>query len=222
MIMVADSGIGISSAVRPYIFEAFFTIKGVDGSGLGLAQVYGIIKRHGGEVALESQAGNGTSFMLYLPPIAADVPIQPESLSAQVQEKTDPQSAKPHPLGDQEAILLVEDNATLRLTMSKMLTLIGYRVLDAADGVQAIKLYQQHSDQIALVITDLTMPNMSGIELVVALRELNPTLNVIMMTGYQPDFASKSQLGSGETIWLQKPIPLQLLRQTVRQLIGVA
>ena len=216
MLIVTDSGPGIAPAVLPHIFEPFFTTRAPQGTGLGLAQVHGIIKQHGGEIEVVTELGKGTSFILYLPRLTgAVVPSVAPVLPTQDETAQNALPAK----GDGATLLIVDDNELVVNMLTDLLGLVGYQTFSALDGAAALKLYQQHRHEIALVLTDLTMPQMSGIELTNALRALNPQVKVIIATGYQPDAVIKSQLSGGEVTWLQKPLDLDQLQATIRQLI---
>ncbi len=226
MLIVTDNGPGIAPEVLPHIFEPFFTTHAPQGSGLGLAQVYGIIKQHGGEIEVVTELGKGTSFILYLPRLAdavvpgvvvgAVVPGASPMVSAQAAIAV---SALPA-TGNHATLLVVDDNEMVVNMLTDLLGMLDYQVFSALAGDEALKLYQQHRHEIALVLTDLTMPQMSGIMLTNALRALNPHVKVIIATGYQPDAVIKSQLQGGEVTWLQKPIDIALLQQTINGLIA--
>lgn len=215
-IIVADNGPGIAPEVLPHIFEPFFTTHAPQGSGLGLAQVQGIIKQHGGEIEVVTQLGQGTSFILYLPRLAPTVQPRP-SPTFPAPEKT--ATIPLQPTGNRETLLLVDDNEMVVNMLAELLGVMGYQIVTAPDGGTALKRYQQHRHEIALVITDLTMPQMNGIELTNALRALDPQVKVMIVTGYQPDATTKKQLQGGEVRWLQKPIDINLLLQALTELI---
>lgn len=168
---VADTGIGMSEEVQAHLFEPFFTTKEVgQGTGLGLAQVFGIVRHHEGYVGVETEVHRGTTFRIYLPASKAEEEnIEPKAQSA--------------PAGHGETILLVEDNAQLRTAGQDMLALLGYRALIAKDGEEALAVYEANRE-IALVITDIVMPKMGGKELMQALRKITPDLKALAITGY--------------------------------------
>jgi signal transduction histidine kinase/ActR/RegA family two-component response regulator len=207
---VSDTGTGIPLEVRPRIFEPFFTTKEVGrGTGLGLAQVYGIVKQHEGHVELETHEGKGTTFILYFPALAS----RPE-LPAQV-------TAEEVPHGHGEMILLVEDDpAVLRVTKS-MLEYLGYQVLAATNGREALAVYQGHKDEIVLVMTDATMPEIGGVALTKALHEQEIGLKTLILSGYplESEQEARELLAQGSVDWLQKPLNLAQLAQAVSQLL---
>ena len=206
---ITDTGIGIPTDQLPHLFEPFFTTKEVGrGTGLGLAQVYGIIKQHDGFIDVKTSPEQGTTFIIFLPAIAGLIaPISASSQSAPV-------------TGHNEMILLVEDNETVRHVTKAMLTYLGYQVMTVADGLAALKLYQQQSQHIDLVITDLTMPQMDGLALAEALRAENAALKIIALTGYPIKNKMQELKAQGITRWLQKPVKLEQLARVVHQTLN--
>lgn len=202
---VADQGSGIAPEHVPHLFEPFFTTKDPGkGTGLGLAQVYGLVKQIGGFIDVASAIGGGATFTAYLPVVHG----RPEDSEADVDQE---------PLqGQAETILLVEDEESVREVVTWELTGIGYRVLAAANGEEAMALYEQHKGEVALVLLDLLMPGIGGAELYYALRQHDPELAVIVLSGYPQDLGAGSDL---EEIveWLQKPISLGKLTRSVDQ-----
>jgi PAS domain S-box-containing protein len=203
---VTDTGTGIDPEILPRIFEPFFTTKEPGkGTGLGLSTVFGIVKQHGGFVKVESEPGHGTTFNVFLPASAADS----ESLV---------RMADPKPCSGTETILLVEDDEAVRTLMRAVLAGHGYQVLEATSGVQAVKLWQEHREAVALLLTDLVMPDgISGQELAVQLAVDKPQLKVIFASGYNGEVArNQVELKAGEN-FLQKPFPPDQLLETVRR-----
>ncbi|MES2693840.1 MAG: response regulator [Verrucomicrobiota bacterium] len=171
-ISVIDNGTGIPPAIVDRIFDPFFTTKASGkGTGLGLSMVAGILKSHGGCVQVESELGNGSAFHLFFP-------AMPESTPAVIQ---DPPAAPAR--GQGEAILLVDDEPVVRETLQFLLERAGYRVFAAGDGGSGIRLYDQHAAEIALLITDMMLPDMIGTEVVKTLRRRSPALPVIAISG---------------------------------------
>ena len=204
---VADNGTGIPADVLPHIFEPFYTTKAPGaGSGLGLAQVYGIIKQHNGHIHVETKDGQGTTFTIYLPALA--IPRPARTLSAELQDR---------PGGAGETILLVEDNPTARMAIAESLELLNYRVLSAANGREALTLYEEHAtgsgQAIALVLSDLVMPEMGGAALAHALQEQTCAAPIIVMTGHPLENAVEELKAAGVTAWLRKPIDIDQLAQ---------
>jgi two-component system cell cycle sensor histidine kinase/response regulator CckA len=205
---VTDSGPGIKPDVMPHIFEPFFTTKSpAQASGLGLAQVYGIVQQHHGHIDVVSPKDGGTTFSLYWPAHAAAVaPVVPA-------EEADAGR------GSGETILVVEDNEATRASVSEILISLGYRVLQASDGRQALEVHAREAGQIDLVLSDLVMPGMGGSELVRALEAKAPELRILLMTGY-PLGGTRELLESGTVHWLQKPLTMTKLARAVREALG--
>jgi PAS domain S-box-containing protein len=203
---VSDTGCGIPRENLSKIFEPFFTTKDTGkGTGLGLATVFGIVQQHKGWVNVYSEVGRGTTFRIYLPRL--------EKMSEQKTEQPVLTAMR----GGSETILLVEDDAFLRASVRKALTQLGYRVLEAVNGVEALDVWNQHSDEIDLLLTDLVMPGgISGIELSGQLLELEPKLKVIYASGYSAEVASKDFHLEEGVNFLTKPFQAQKLAQTIR------
>ena len=201
---VSDTGCGMPPEVLARLYEPFFTTRARgEGTGLGLAQVYGIVKQHGGEIVAESEAGKGTRFTIYLPLIATEeAHAQPEEMDL--------------PKGRGETILVVEDESSVRTILKAMIELLDYRALTAANGREALDVYRAHQNEIAAVLTDLVMPEMGGVALCQALREINPDLSVLVMTGYAAE-DSASLLREGVSGLLHKPMVLEEVAQALRQ-----
>ncbi|HEX7653884.1 MAG TPA: ATP-binding protein, partial [Verrucomicrobiae bacterium] len=196
-LLVSDSGTGMPPEVKARIFEPFFTTKGEGkGTGIGLATVVRILKAHGGFLRLESEVGQGTSFELFLP-------------CTQVEDaavKADDGGALPR--GQGEWILLAEDEQSLRELITAELTEFGYQVITAGDGAEALRLYRERSTEIRLVITDASMPLLSGPQLIKELRQLNPRLPIILASG-------EDHPGLEQVVCLAKPFELAGLLQAV-------
>ncbi len=204
VLSISDTGVGIPPEMMPHIFEPFFTTKEVgEGTGLGLAQVYGIVKQHEGYIDVESRVGEGTTFTLYLPALSQPQQATHEAMTEKI----------PH--GQGELVLVVEDDPTVLDVAQAMLERLGYRVLTAANGRKALAVHDQHQDDIALVLTDVTMPEMGGMALSRALRAKNPQVKIVAITGYPLEAEDKEWLAQGIEAWLQKPLSFEQLAQTV-------
>ncbi len=200
---VADTGVGMTEEVRAHLFEPFFTTKEEgEGTGLGLAQVFGIIQLHAGYIDVETTVGQGTTFYIYLP------------ASVATEETTE--IAATAPTGQGETLLLVEDNAKLREAVESMLTDLGYRVLTAANGREALTLCQVEDD-VALLITDLVMPNMGGKALMQVLRRRIPHLRALAMTGYTTEESIQSLQAAGFMQVIRKPFDADALAQAIQR-----
>jgi nitrogen-specific signal transduction histidine kinase/CheY-like chemotaxis protein len=200
LLTVSDTGGGIPAENLARIFEPFFTTKEIGkGTGLGLSTVLGIVKSHGGFVTVYSELQRGTVFKVYLP---AD-------LASAASSATAPPVA---PRGRQELILIVDDEASIRISMQRMLEAHNYRVLAAANGEEALKHLVFHRDRIKLVFTDLMMPGMNGLELIRALRHLEPHMKIIAASGLHDRERQEELAGLGIHEMLAKPFtPLAAL-----------
>jgi len=207
VLSVTDTGQGMEEETLRQIFEPFYTTKGVGkGTGLGLATVYGIVKQNQGEVEVSSRPGVGTTFRIYLP---------------QVEPPAEPAAAGPRPERRRECagtILLVEDEDAVRKLLRKCLVQRGYRIVEAATPDEALRLFSVHED-IDLLLTDVVMPNMSGRQLADQLRQRQPSLKVLFISGYNnDDWIAPGGLPPG-TAFLAKPLTPSLLAAKVREVI---
>jgi len=204
----SDTGTGILPDDLDHIFDPFFTTKSPDkGSGLGLAQVYGIIRQHGGYIDVYSEVEKGTTFTIYLPvvEIADETPAGTNGSRAT--------------RSGRETILLVEDNAPLREAISDSTRELNYRVLTAEDGAEALDLYTQHRQEIALVISDMVMPEMGGKALMRALREQRADVKMILFSGYPLASGDKAYLEASGIRWLQKPFTAGELSTLIEEIL---
>ena len=204
---VSDTGFGIPPEVLPRIFEPFFTTKDIGkGTGLGLATVFGIVQQHQGWINVYSEVGRGTTFRIYLPRLAAK--SGPDSGPSELADAR----------GGRETILLVEDEGTLRASMRKALSQLGYRVLESVSGVEAQQVWEQHRHEIDLLLTDLVMPGgLSGKELAERFSKDKPKLKVICTSGYSVEMAARDFPLEEGVNFLAKPFGARKLAQTVRE-----
>jgi PAS domain S-box-containing protein len=204
-----DSGRGLDESARERVFEPYFSLKkpGTFG-GLGLSTVYGIVKQNQGEVEVSSPPGAGSTFRILLPVAAA-----PGARSAA------PASATRFRRGS-ETILLVEDEEAVRGLVSSMLQSQGYRVLEAEHAARALEVFEQHEQEIQLLLTDVIMPRMSGHELAGRLRTKSPALKVVYMSGYTDDIVAREGLVFENTVLLHKPFTLEGLMGKLREAFG--
>jgi two-component system, cell cycle sensor histidine kinase and response regulator CckA len=207
LLTVSDTGCGMDKATLSRMFEPFFSTKPVGkGTGLGLAMIYGSLKASGGHVAVESEVGRGTTFHLFLPSVA-----EPETAAA-------PRSQFSAILGS-ETVLIVEDEAGVRKLARQALESRGYRVLEAPDGVQALRLCEGHSGQIDLLLSDVVMPNMSGRDLGEKFTRLSPHTKVIFTSGYTDDAVVRHGVYRAESDFIQKPFTVNGLLNKVREVL---
>jgi two-component system cell cycle sensor histidine kinase/response regulator CckA len=193
-IRVADTGQGIPPEILAHIWEPFFTTKPVgQGTGLGLSQVYGIIKQHGGSIDVVSQVGEGARFNIYLP--ALTVPSD-ESMGTDTPARFD---------GTGKTVLVAEDDQVTREALQSLLKVYNFWVLTATNGAEAIRIYKQMGKVITMVVTDLVMPEVGGMELYQALREQQPDVKVLFITGHPLDENNRALLEKGNVHWVQKP-----------------
>jgi CheY-like chemotaxis protein len=204
---VTDTGTGIPESARAHIFEPFFTTKDVGrGTGLGLATVDGIVRQSGGGIALKSTEGRGSTFTVYLPR-ATDSAAEATPAKAEF-VRTEHEPCLP----DREVVLVVDDEDDVRKLLIDVLRIGSFRVIEARDGEQALKLAAAQSGPIALLVTDIVMPGLSGMELADALRERNPALKVLFMSGYA-ERERVRQLHDNEQ-FIPKPfLPAELFRR---------
>ncbi len=209
MISVSDTGIGMDEQTRRKIFEPFFTTKEQGkGTGLGLATVYGIVKSHNGFIDVYSEPDNGTTFKIYFPVVR-----QAEGLN-------EPEQQKPIPLkGGTETILLAEDDLSLRKLTSTILGHMGYTVIEAADGNEAVARFIENRDAVRLVILDGIMPGMNGKEVYKEITALSPNMRSIFMSGYAEDIFTKDGIPVHEEDFLQKPVKPSELLNKVREVL---
>jgi PAS domain S-box-containing protein len=209
MLVVTDTGQGMDAATAERIFEPFYTTKARGaGTGLGLSTVYGIVKQSGGHIEVESEPGTGTSFRLYFPQVAEEV------------EAFSPKPVDERSLMGSETVLLVEDDEALRELGRVMLETYGYTVLLAGDGAAALELAQNHPDPIQLLMTDILMPRMGGVELAERLSKRRPDLEVLYTSGYNDSGGSLKGVAGAR--YLQKPCAMEDLARTLRELLDSA
>jgi PAS domain S-box-containing protein len=206
---VRDSGAGMAPEVLAHAFEPFFSTKGGKGTGLGLATVYGIVRQHGGFIEVTSVPGQGSTFDVHLP-LAPDGGVAAAAGA--------PAEAAALPAGD-ETVLLVEDEPVVRESARALLARLGYAVLAAANGAEALACARAHRGPIHLVVSDVMMPGMSGPELWTALAPGRPEARVLFITGYDGDALARAGLDGGLAAVLQKPFPVEALARRVRELL---
>jgi two-component system cell cycle sensor histidine kinase/response regulator CckA len=207
LLSVSDTGVGMDRATMEQIFEPFFTTKEMGkGTGLGLATVYGIVKQHGGFIEVDSAPGEGTTFQVYLP-ASAGAPEIRETHSEDVPRK------------GTETILVAEDHEGLRQSAQEMLEALGYHVIVASDGLEAVQLYTANRNQISLVILDAVMPGLSGPNAFLQMAALQPKLPAIFTTGYTNEAESLASMLEKGASFLQKPYSQLSISQMIRSVL---
>ena len=208
VISVSDTGHGMEEEIRSQIFDPFFSTKAPGkGTGLGLSMVHGIIDSHEGRIICRSTPGEGTSFRIYLPVSESVLEQRP------VQEFCEDQSGS-------ETILLVDDNEIIQQTGKAMLEKAGYEVLTASTGEMALDIYDQETEKIDMVLLDLIMPGMGGANCLQELLKKDPSINVVITSGYSPvDHTMQKTINSNTREFLRKPFTYEQLRNTVRKVL---
>jgi two-component system, cell cycle sensor histidine kinase and response regulator CckA len=204
---VADSGCGMSKEVRSRIFDPFFTTK-QSGRGLGLAAVMGIVRDHAGVVEASSREGMGTIFSIFLPVMGAVEPAAAPVENTVLGEE---------PWRSHGLALVVDDEMSVQLLGGRMLSAMGFEVLAASDGFEGLMRFNENKDAVRVVLMDINMPKMSGIEVLAEIRRTHPRLPVVLMSGY-PHAVDPEAL-DGHTLFLQKPFRFDTLRDKVRGLV---
>jgi CheY-like chemotaxis protein len=206
-ISVADTGSGMSSELIERIFEPFFTTKEINkGTGLGLSTVMAIVKSHGGIVNVYSELGKGTTFKICLP--ATESPTEKHDKLAELVDL---------PRGNGEMILIIDDEASILTITSQTLQAFGYQVLTATDGADAVGIYAQHRDEIAVVLTDMAMPIMDGAATVHALRRVNPAVKIIVASGLDANGGTTKGPTANVKYFLAKPYTAETLLRTMKK-----
>jgi CheY-like chemotaxis protein len=209
VLSVRDTGHGMDEATQAHLFEPFFTTKDKSrGSGLGLATVYGTVNQSGGGITVSSKPGSGTTFQIYLPRVEEAVEVVADAPTPLVRF-----------LGNEERILVVEDDDAVRRMTREFLQLRGYTVLEARSATDAIQFVESHDETIDLVLTDVVMPGMKGRELVDRLSKLRPGLKVLYMSAYTEDDAINIGILNPGTAFIEKPFGPDELAGKVRDVL---
>ncbi len=206
---VTDTGSGIPPDILPHIFDPFFTTKQPgQGTGLGLAQVYGIVGMHGGQIRVDTRLGRGTTFTLHLPAL---VTIAPEALTGDGEQEV--------VTGRGQTILVVEDNPVTRMALVDSLEVLNYNVMIAENGLHALSVLDMHADEIALILSDVLMPEMGGIALLREMKKRGMTTRLVLLTGHPLKEELESlQIEGGSTLladWMLKPPNLDTLSRVI-------
>jgi CheY-like chemotaxis protein len=203
---VSDNGLGMDKATQQRIFEPFFTTKKMGrGTGLGLASAYGIIKNHGGFIEVESETGEGAVFHIYLPASEKEVMAEVDALEEVLK-------------GD-ETILLVDDELMIIEVGQEILNALGYEVMPALSGQEAVEIYAKNSTSIDMVVLDMIMPGMSGGEAYDQLKKVNPQVRVLLCSGYSLSGQAAEILERGCDGFIQKPFKIRELSVKIREIL---
>jgi PAS domain S-box-containing protein len=209
MLAVTDTGLGMDAETQAHIFEPFFTTKEQGkGTGLGLSMIHGIVKQSGGHIAVESVVGKGTTFRIYLPQVEEGV--RPDDGGTELPVE---------PRGGTETILIAEDEGALRELMSQGLKRLGYTVLSAQNGAEALEICERYPGPIHLVLTDIVMPRMNGLQLKEGVAARRSGVKFLFVSGYVDSALEQSELFTEHTAFLEKPFPPDELAHKVRQLL---
>ena len=206
LLAVRDTGIGMDKKTKNKVFDPFFTTKGMGkGTGLGLASVYGIIKAHGGYIDVKSKKGQGTTFCIYLPASKKRV------------EKTAKGAEK---ITEGEGTILLVDDEEMILDVSvQLLKILGYKVIEARGGKEAVDIYRQAKDKIDMVLLDMVMPEMCGGKAYDLMKDINPNVKVLLSSGYSIDGQATEILNRGCDGFIQKPFSMKGLSQRIREIL---
>ncbi|RLB44141.1 MAG: hypothetical protein DRH12_01000 [Deltaproteobacteria bacterium] len=207
LLSIRDTGIGMDESVKERIFEPFFTTKEMGhGTGLGLASAYGIIKGHGGYIDVESKKGHGATFKIYLP--ASRKQIKPYKKAKDMVSK------------GEATVLLVDDEEHIAEVGQELLEALGYKTHVATTGQEAVEIFREHKDSIDFVLLDMVMPKMSGKEVFVKLKEIDPQVKVLLSSGYSLDGEAQELMDMGCAGFIQKPFRLKDLTRVLAQILG--
>jgi len=205
-ISVSDNGSGIAEKDQPHIFDPFFTTKDVGkGTGLGLAMVYGVVQKHHGAIEVESQAGKGSTFSVYLP-------LSPEAAGSDAMKQIEEVEK-----GQGETVLIADDEPNVLKTLSAVLTSLNYKVLTARDGLEAVEMYGRNAAEIDLVILDVVMPGLMGREAAKRIREIRQDVKLLYCSGHDSRGEGREELDGVEV--LEKPCVLESMSRTIRQVL---
>jgi CheY-like chemotaxis protein len=205
LLSLSDTGVGMDKETTKRIFDPFFTTKEVgQGTGLGLSVAYGIIRQHDGFITCYSEPGNGTTFRIYLPLIQGEV-------------ENEAHTSETHLPEGKETILIAEDDGASRGVSKRLLENIGYTVIEAADGEEAVTKFRKYMDDIDLILLDVVMPKLNGRDVYRRIRETNPDAKVIFMSGYAADIIRMEEIVKEGMKVLSKPGMLKKLAFTIRE-----
>jgi len=209
LLSISDTGHGMNAETMENIFDPFFTSKAIGkGTGLGLSSAFGSITSHGGVIEVDSKVGSGTEFRIYLPLIDADGVSDSDNGSLQVVKSS-----------QHELLLLVDDEQILLQSMQEVLEDLGYKVMTASNGVEGIERFKQYGKDIAIVITDVVMPEMGGVEMSREIRQINATVPIMFVTGYDHGDVKLKANEKKNTTVIPKPVQIPELSQAIRKML---
>jgi CheY-like chemotaxis protein len=207
VLTVKDTGHGMSKSIQSQIFDPFFSTRGVGkGTGMGLSVIHGIVTAHGGIIDVQSEVGKGSVFTVFIP---ARERMEDSSQNVMV--------AMP---GGAETILFVDDEEEIVKMRTRMLEYLGYKVISATSGKQALTLIQEGGEQVDIVITDLTMPKMTGIQLAAEIRKIFTEIPVILCSGYSETVVPEEAEKAGVKKFMAKPLEMRALANAIREVIN--
>ncbi|MFC1493506.1 PAS domain S-box protein [candidate division KSB1 bacterium] len=208
MISIVDTGVGMSDEIRKNIFEPFFTTKGEGkGTGLGLAMVYGIVKNHDGHIEVDSEVGKGTTFRIYFPASDKELEEVPEEVEI---------------IYGNETVLVIDDEEDVRSFTKTLLEKIGYKVITAKDGFEGIDIFFIKKDKIDLVLLDMIMPKMTGINTFEQLKSIDPDIKVLVVSGHSKEGQAEEILRKGAMGFVQKPFSLEILSKAIHEVLKIS
>lgn len=210
---VSDTGVGLSAAEAQRVFEPFFSTKN-SGGGLGLATAYGIVRRHGGSICVDSKLDQGTTFRIYLPQVRPQATLDPRS-TARTTRAIPTQNQR----ADSSLVLVVDDEAPVRRGVRRILKRLGYQIIEAGDGVEAMEIFEERHGEIQLVLLDLVMPRMAGAETFAEMRKIAPRMPVLLCSGYDDGQATEI-LGANDVDFLAKPFTVSHLKEALERLVA--
>jgi CheY-like chemotaxis protein len=204
-LIVRDTGHGIDPGIIDRIFDPFFTTKKMEGTGLGLSVAYGIVRSHGGTINVQSALGKGSTFSVYFPRIEVEI---------------EQKSEKPQPIhGGGERVLFVDDEPFLAEIGKEGLSALGYEVTVRTSSIEALNAFRTQPRKFDLVITDMTMPNMTGVQLANEILKVRPDIPIILCTGYSEMIDEKNSKKFGIRAFLMKPVLLEEISRTIRKVL---
>lgn len=209
-IRVEDTGTGMNSETRQKIFEPFFTTKEDKGTGLGLAMVYGVVQNHGGFIDVQSEPGVGSAFTVYLPVASEEAGKEDESVEGGSEAYRN----------ETGCVLFVDDEADNRSLAKEILAIHGIEVILASDGLEALTLYRKHRERIDGVVLDMIMPKMDGKDVFIELKEMDESVNVMLISGYSNDGEIKKLIDENNLLFLRKPFKIDEMVLKVQKLIS--